>query len=307
MAIHGLLRSGDHVITTVCEHNSVLRPLRHAIDSLGCEVDYLPCDGEGIVSAESVQAALKPNTRLVAIVHASNVTGAIQPIEEIARLVAPHPALLLVDAAQTAGRVPIDLRTTAIDFLAAPGHKGLLGPLGTGFLFVRSGLESQLVPLRRGGTGSRSDEEQQPPIMPDKFESGNLNIPALAGLVAGVEYVQQQGVDSLRKREEQLTVALLDGLRGLPGVTIYGPTDPTKRVAVVSIIIEGFDAHELATLLDGLHGIECRAGLHCAPRMHRALETDRVGGTVRFSPGCFSTTAEVAIVVDAVKQVVEAI
>lgn len=304
-AIHGLLRPGDHVVTTVCEHNSVLRPLRHAIDSLGCAVDYIPCDPYGVVSAGGVQAALRPNTRLVAVVHASNVTGAIQPIEEIAGMVASHEALFLVDAAQSVGHVPIDLRATPIDLLAGPGHKGLLGPLGTGFLFVRAGVEPRLSPLRQGGTGSRSNEDAQPLLMPDKFESGNLNVPALAGLAAGIDYVQQQGVDSLRRQAEQLTGAMIDGLRDLPGVRVYGPVNPRERVAVVSITIESYDPHELAALLDSLHGIECRAGLHCAPRMHAALGTDHLGGTVRFSPGCFSTAHDVETVVEAVREIVQ--
>ncbi|MEX2169638.1 MAG: aminotransferase class V-fold PLP-dependent enzyme [Pirellulales bacterium] len=306
LAIHGLLRPGDHVVTTVCEHNSVLRPLRHAIDTLGCEVDYVSCDSQGVVAAATVQAVLRSNTRLVAIVHASNVTGAIQPIAEVARFVQPHPALLLVDAAQSVGRVPIDLRAMPIDLLAAPGHKGLLGPLGTGFLFVRAGVESQLSPLRQGGTGSRSNEDSQPLLMPDKFESGNLNVPALAGLAAGIDFVQQHGVDSIRHQEEQLTKALIEGLQDLPGVTVYCPTNSHDRVAVVSIAITGYDPHELAAVLDSLHGIECRAGLHCAPRMHQALGTEKLGGTVRFSLGCFTTTEEVETVVEAVGQIAKA-
>ena len=303
LAIHGLLRPGDHVVTTVCEHNSVLRPLRHAIDSIGCAVNYVPCDSTGVVSPQDVQAALRPETRLVAVVHASNVTGAIQPIEEVADIVASHKAMFLVDAAQSVGHVPIDLRTMPIDLLAGPGHKGLLGPLGTGFLFVRAGVESQLSPVRQGGTGSRSNEDAQPPLMPDKFESGNLNVPALAGLAAGIDYVQQHGVDSLRRQAEQLTDAMIDGLRDVSGVTFYGPANQNERVAVVSITIDGYDPHELAALLDSLHGIECRAGLHCAPRMHTAFGTDKRGGTVRFSPGCFSTAHDVETVVDAVREI----
>lgn len=306
IGIHGLLRPGDHVVTTACEHNSVLRPLRHAIDTLKCEVDYLSSNEEGFISPKDVQSALRPNTRLVAVVHASNVTGAILPIEEIAGIVAKHEALLLVDAAQSLGRVSIDLQSTPIDLLAAPGHKGLLGPLGTGVLYIREGIQEQLVPIRQGGTGSRSDEDTQPPMMPDKFESGNLNVPVLAGLAAGIDYVQQRGIRTLRKHEEQLTDTLVAGLRDLPGVTVYGPTEPSQRVAVVSMTLDGYDPHELATLLDGLHGIECRAGFHCAPRMHAALGTTNFGGTLRFSPGSFSTEQEVANVIEAVKQVATA-
>jgi cysteine desulfurase family protein len=303
LAIHGLLRPGDHVVTTVCEHNSVLRPLRHAIDALGCAVDYVTCDAQGLVSPNDVQSTMRSKTRLVAVVHASNVTGAIQPVEEIAGIVQSHPAMFLVDGAQSVGRVPIDLSATPIDLLASPGHKGTLGPLGTGFLFVRSGAEQELTPLRQGGTGSRSNEDLQPPMMPDKFECGNLNVPALAGLAAGIEYLQQRGVDEIGRQEEELTAGLVEGLRALPATTVYGPTDPHNRVAVISVTIEGIDPHEVAAMLESLHGIECRAGLHCAPRMHAALGTDKLGGTVRFSPGCFSTLEEVETVVSAVQKI----
>ena len=186
LALHGLLRPGDHVVTTVCEHNSVLRPLRFLAEQRQVSATYVGCDGQGFVSPDDIRRAITPHTRLIALVHVSNVTGAIQPVEEVGRIAAEHGQTYLIDAAQSLGYVPIDVRRLGCHLLAAPGHKGLLGPLGTGVLYVAPGVEQQLLPLRQGGTGTRSDEDIQPTSLPDRYEAGNLNVPGIAGLAAGV-------------------------------------------------------------------------------------------------------------------------
>src|SRR6476646_64944 len=201
MAIRGVVRPGDHIVTTVCEHNSVLRPLRALSEEANVEVTYVPCDGQGYVSPDDVRTALRPDTRLVAVNHASNVTGAIHRIDAIGRVVRESDALYLVDAAQSLGHVPIDVRSFEVDLLAAPGHKGLLGPLGTGVLYIRPGVEKLMTTLREGGTGSVSELDRQPEIMPDRFEPGSHNAIGIAGLSAGLEWITSQGIEQLHELE----------------------------------------------------------------------------------------------------------
>jgi cysteine desulfurase family protein len=289
IAIRGVVRPGDHVVTTVCDHNSVLRPLRDLHENADVAVTYVPCDGEGFISPDDVRKAIRANTKLVVVNHASNVTGAIQPIQEFGRVVHETDALFLVDAAQSLGHVPIDIRKFEVDMLAAPGHKGLLGPTGTGVLYIRPGLEGQLRPLRCGGTGTQSDEDRQPDELPAKYEPGIHNIPGLAGLGAAAEFLQQKSIEAIHAHHAELTRRLLDGLRAIGGVTIHGPQSTSNRTSVVSITAEGYDPQELAAILDSTQSIQCRAGFQCAPRMHEALGTAATGGTLRIAPG-FSTT-----------------
>jgi cysteine desulfurase / selenocysteine lyase len=303
LAIRGVVRPGDHVVTTVCDHNSVLRPLRALRETADVEVSYVPCDGEGFVSPDDVRAALRPNTRLVAVVHASNVTGAIQPVEEIGRVVREHDTLFLVDAAQSLGHVPLDVAELHADLLVAPGHKGLLGPLGTGVLYIRPGVELQLAPLRYGGTGTQSDEDRQPDELPDKYEPGNHNLVGLAGLAAATEFLREESIERIHEHHTQLTKQLIEGLRGIEGLTIYGPQSIADRTSVVSITIEGYDPQELAAILESSRRVQCRAGLHCAPRMHEALGTTTGGGTLRLSPGFATTTEEIDTVIASVQEV----
>jgi cysteine desulfurase family protein len=293
LAIFGVLRHGDHVVTTVCEHNSVLRPLRALCDAGVISVTYVPCDGAGYVSPDDVRGALRAETRLAAIVHGSNVTGAIQNVQEIGAVVRERDVLLLVDAAQTLGHVPIDVEDMQVDLLAAPGHKGLLGPLGTGVLYIRPSIEKELKPLRLGGTGTLSQEDRQPETLPDKYESGNHNVAGLAGLAAGVEFIQSRSVESIPAHHAQLTKRLLDGLTAITGINIHGPGAKSPRTSVVSFTMNGYDPQELAALLDVSGGVQGRAGLHCAPRMHEALGTLEQGGTVRLSPGWATTETEI--------------
>lgn len=290
LAIKGVLRPGDHAVTTSVEHNSVMRPLRR-MEEQGVSVDVVPAERSGAVDAGRVAAAIRKGTRLVAIVHASNVTGAIQPVAEIARAARRAGAYTLLDAAQTAGSIPLSLADLPVDLLAAPGHKGLLGPQGTGFLYVREGVP--LVPLIEGGTGSRSESDRQPDFFPDALESGTPNSVGVAGLGVALAWLMRKGVEAVRRKEEELLADLVDGLSRIPGVTTFGPRDPSRRAAVVSFRVEGEDPAEVGRRLEAEYGILVRSGLHCSPGSHRTLGTFPEG-TVRVSPGPFTTRGEVS-------------
>jgi cysteine desulfurase family protein len=302
LALHGLLRPGDHVVTSAIEHNSVLRPLRDLRDR-GVEVSYVPADTEGRVDPDDMKRALRKNTRLVALVHVSNVTGTIQPIDQVGEMARAAGALFLVDAAQSAGHLPIDLSRSPIDLLAGPGHKGLLGPLGTGVLYVAPGVEEQLQSVRQGGTGSSSEDDLQPARLPDKYECGNHNVPGLFGLEAALAWIEERTLAQLRRHEQALVEQLVAALAPIKGLRIYGPRSPDERSGVVSITLDGFEPQELATILDSEFGIETRAGLHCAPGMHRCLGTFSGGGTVRMSVGPFTTAAEIEATSDALRAI----
>ncbi len=302
IALHGLLRPGDHVITSVVEHNSVLRPLRYLERSRDVEVTRVGCDRQGRIDPDEIRAAIRPQTRLIALVHASNVTGAVQPLEEVGRIARQHEVLFLVDAAQSVGHMPIDVRALSAHLLAAPGHKGLLGPLGTGFLYVAPGVEQQLEPVRQGGTGTQSENDSQPQSMPDRYESGNHNVPGILGLGAGLAYVAERGIGELRAHDQRLTSQLLQGLRDIAGVTVYGPHDTEHRVGVVGITVEGWEPQDLATTLDTVCRVQVRAGFQCAPLLHCALGTASGGGTIRFSLGAFNTAEHIDIAIQAVAE-----
>jgi cysteine desulfurase family protein len=302
LALHGLLHNGGHVVTTVCEHNSVLRPLRFLAEHRNIQVTYVGCDAAGLIDPLDIERALTPKTRLLALTHSSNVTGALQPVAEVGRLARDRGVHFLVDAAQSLGHEPIDVRQIGCHLLAAPGHKGLLGPLGTGILYVAPGVEEQLLPIRQGGTGTRSDEDIQPTSLPDRYESGNLNVPGIVGLEAGVSEILSRSVASNQQLSRDLTSRLLDGLRQIPGITLYGPPSATQRAGIVSLNLVGYDPQELASLLDAQWSIQARAGLHCAPRMHAALGT-APSGTLRFSVGMFNTLQQIEAVVTALREI----
>lgn len=294
MALIGLCRLGDHVVTSELEHNSVLRPLKWLTETRGIQVTRVLPRADGCIEPADVRTALRPNTRLVAIQHASNVTGAVQPIAEIGELTRTNGSLFLVDAAQTVGHLTLDLSQLPVDVLACPGHKGLLGPLGTGLVYLRPGIEHQLDCFRLGGTGTQSEDDRQPIQMPDRYESGNHNAPGLAGLDAALAHLQSETIEKVNRVEGQLTGRLVEGLRSLDRVTIYGHAPPqAQHVGVVSFNIASFAPHEAASILDDSFGIQARAGLHCAPGVHRWLGTLESGGTVRFSIGSFTTVAEI--------------
>lgn len=303
LALHGLLRQGDHVVVSEVDHNSVLRPLRELHRKLGIEVTRVSADATARIDPAAFQRALRPNTRLVALVHATNVTGTIQPVADVGQIARDASALFLVDAAQTAGHLPINLRDLPIDLLACPGHKGLLGPLGTGVLYLRPGVESQLDSLRQGGTGTRSEDDVQPETLPDKYESGNHNAPGLVGLEAAVSWLMERGLNGIHQHEQLLVGQLLDGLAPIPGLRVFGPSSAEDRVGVVSVSVRGVEPQQVAAILDQSFGIEVRAGLHCAPGVHRAIGSFDSGGTVRLSVGPFTTSADISAAVEALGQI----
>ena len=296
LALQGTLVAGDHVITTTMEHNSLLRPL-YALRNKGIELTIVPADRYGVISVEDIRSAMRANTRMIAVSHVSNVCGAIQPIKELAELCRASGALFLVDAAQSAGHLPIDVENLTIDLLAVPGHKGLLGPGGTGLLYVAPHV--QLKPFVQGGTGTNSTAEEQPVIMPDGFEAGTHNIPGIAGLHAGLEFISELGLFAIHQHETAMLYQAEQTLKNIPGVTIYGPSEWSGRCSVLSFTATGVDSALLAGELDHGFDIAVRSGLHCAPLAHRTLGTIP-GGTVRLSPGWFTTSEEIAFFSDAV-------
>ncbi len=298
LGIHGSLRPGDHAVTTWMEHNSVLRPLRALSDYSGVENTRVPCDPiTGVVDPREIRKAIRPNTKLIVIVHGSNVTGTLQPIREIGKIAREHDLLMLVDSAQTLGHVPIDVQADCIDLLAFPGHKGLLGPLGTGGLYIRPGMEARLRPIRQGGTGTASESDVQPSFMPDRFEPGSHNAIGIIGLSEGVNWILQQGVENLWRHEQSLCRVMIEGLSdsaGMPGLNWYGPQGIKNRCGVFSVRIEAFDQPQiLSDLLESRYGILTRSGLHCAPLAHRTFNTHELGGMSRLSFGPYLTNQDV--------------
>lgn len=301
LALYGLLRPGDHVITSAIEHNAVMRPLRD-LERHGITVTTVACAADGTLDPEQIVAALRPETTLIVVTHASNVTGTLLPVAAIGQIARQHAALLLVDAAQTAGAYPIDMEADAIDLLAFTGHKALLGPMGTGGLAIGPRVDiARLRPLKRGGTGSRSEDEEQPDFLPDRLESGTPNAVGLAGLAAGIGWIRARGLDAIRAHERRQTAALLDGLRAIDGVTLFGPCDPDRQAATIAFTIDGLSPSEAGLRLDEEHGVLCRVGLHCAPAAHRTLGTFPVG-TIRFSASVFTTDDEIEQALAAVRQ-----
>ena len=290
LAFKGILEKGDHVITSSMEHNSVARPLE-TLKLNGVEVTKVASSPISGVDMQAVRAAIKENTRLMVFSHVSNVTGTVNPIAEIGKLCHEKGILFLVDAAQSAGVIPIDVEKMKIDLLAFPGHKSLLGPVGTGGLFIREGLS--LKPIREGGTGSFSELLSQPEKMPDRYESGTLNTAGIAGLAAGVRFLLEQGVENLQEKEAILTNRLLEGISKISGITVFGPPPGKLRTGVVSLLIKGVEPTQAAIILDTVFDIAVRAGLHCAPDAHRTVGTLKTGGTVRFSIGAFNTEEEI--------------
>ncbi|MCR4407277.1 MAG: aminotransferase class V-fold PLP-dependent enzyme [Anaerolineae bacterium] len=305
LALRGLLRPGDHVVTSSMEHNSVMRPLR-ALEEQGVSLTVVPCSPQGFLSPPDLEGALRPETKLIVLNHASNVVGSLLPVREAGQIARRHGCLLLVDAAQTAGDYPIDVQTEYIDLLAFTGHKALGGPMGTGGLVIGERVPvDELEPLKRGGTGSRSEHEEQPDFLPDKCEAGTPNAVGLAGLAAGARWVLETGVEHIRAHEVRLTQQLIDGLREIPGVTVYGGLDATRQTAVVSFNVAGLEPSEVGLRLDEEYDIMCRVGLHCAPAAHRTIGTFPTG-TVRFGLSYFNTPEEVETALEAVRAIARA-
>ncbi|MBK8914937.1 MAG: aminotransferase class V-fold PLP-dependent enzyme [Phycisphaerales bacterium] len=300
LAIKGLTPPGAHVVTSAMDHNSVLRPLAALAQRSGVRFDaVLPDTKSTRLDPRAVADALRPETALVVLSHASNVTGALQPIREIAAACRGRGVPLLLDAAQTAGHVPIDFDELGIDLLACPGHKGLMGPLGTGVLAFRREFGPRIHTLREGGTGSSSELATQPETLPDKFEPGSQNAVGVAGLLAALEWILARSAASLRAHEMELCEEFVERVAGLAGVRLFGPTAAAQRVGVFSFAVEGFEAAETAALLESRFEILTRAGLHCAPLAHRVLATDGTGGLTRASFGAFTTIEDVNRLADA--------
>ncbi len=308
LAIQGIMRPGDHVVTSVLEHNSVLRPLASLVERGMIDVSYVEPNDAGVIEPEAIHNAMRPETKLVAIVHVSNVLGTIQPVQEICELARQQGAFSLIDASQSVGHLPVNVKQIGCDLLAAPAHKGLLAPLGTGFLYVRSGIEKELQPLLFGGTGTKSESPMQPDELPERYESGSLNVPGLLGLAASLEVVTPEFVEQESNRQAELTTQLLEGLRDIPGIKIYPESTPLeKRIGVVSLSVGENDPRIIGTILDEHFQIEVRTGFHCAPKTHDWLETTSLGGTVRLSIGHSTTKAEIGIAIDALKSISESL
>jgi cysteine desulfurase family protein len=298
LCVKGILEHGDHVITTAMEHNSVLRPLK-ALEKDGVETKIIKCESDGTLDLARLKGSVQPNTRMIICTHASNVTGTIMPIGEIGKFASEKGILFLVDAAQSAGCLPIDPERMKIDFLAAPGHKGLLGPMGTGFLYVREGLS--LKPLKEGGTGTKSRELDQPDDLPDGFEAGTVNAPGIIGLGYSAGYLAGVGIKNIMSYEEELTSLLDEGLRNIVGLTVYGPSDAKKKTGIVIFNIKGKNCEEVCSLLDSEFGIASRGGYHCAPIAHKTIGTYDTGA-VRLSVGPYITRNDIKLAIEAVYQ-----
>lgn len=290
IAIKGSLRPGDHVITTDLEHNSISRPL-NALQLAGTiTLTRVPCDSGGTIDPHEISKAITPKTRLIALTHASNVVGTVQPVAEIGKLARSHDLIFLVDAAQTAGVIPIDVRAMQIDLLGFPGHKSLFGPTGTGGLYV--GPRARVQPWREGGTGGDSSSETQPKELPYYLEGGTPNVLGVAGLAEGIRYVQREGLENIHRHETALTERLWRRLEQLGTFRILGHRDMARRVGTLSFVHEGIAAPELGAILDQSFDIAIRPGLHCAPYIHRSMQT-WPDGAVRVSPGPFNTEADI--------------
>lgn len=299
LALHGFLEAGDHVITTSMEHNAVARPL-YALSAQGIEWTRVKCDADGRLDPEMLEQNIRANTKLICILHASNVTGTIMPIREVGRIAAKHKILFMLDTAQTAGIIPIDVIKDGIDILTFTGHKGLLGPQGTGGIYIKPGLD--IKPLIRGGTGSFSESLLQPEFMPDVLESGTMNMPGLMGLNASIGFILSKGVNTIREHEQRLGQDLIDGLKEIKGVHLYGPGDLNKQTAVISFNLAGLYCGDLALLLEERYGIISRAGLHCAGLAHNTIGTGEEG-CCRLSPGYFNTGEDIQYVIDSICEI----
>ena len=301
IAISGLIRPGDHVVTTDCEHNSVLRPL-YRLEERGAVLDIAPADRLGRVACEDLEALLRPDTRAVVCTHASNLTGNVLDIARIGEMARRRGALFIVDASQTAGALPIDMEAMGVDVLCFTGHKGLMGPQGTGGLCVRPGVE--IEPWKVGGSGVHSYDRRQPREYPTRLEAGTLNGHGIAGLSAALDFLQEVGVEAIEAKERALMDRFYQAVSAMDGVTVYGDFSQARRSAIVALNIRDYDSAAVSDELSETYGIATRPGAHCAPRMHRALgTTDR--GAVRFSFSWFNTQDEVDEAIRAVGQLAE--
>ncbi|MDH7569722.1 MAG: aminotransferase class V-fold PLP-dependent enzyme [Armatimonadota bacterium] len=302
LAIRGVVKPGDHVVTSAMDHNSVLRPL-NALQERGI-ITYtrVECSRTGEMDPDDLRRALRPNTRLIAMVHGSNVCGSLLPVVEVGKIARERGILCLIDAAQTCGAYPIDLSVWPVDLLAFPGHKGLLGPLGTGALYIGEGVE--LATVREGGTGSVSEKDTQPEMLPDRYEAGSHNAAGIVALLEGVRYLLDRGVEEVRAHKERLVARFLSRVTQIEGVTVRGPQQAERNAGVVSVTVEGLTPQQVANALDERYRVQTRPGLHCAPWAHRALGS-YPAGTTRFSLGPFTTEEEIDTAAAALAEVAQ--
>lgn len=301
LALKGILKPGDHVITTMMEHNSILRPL-YALKGKGIETSLLKCDTRGYPEKGSLEKALKRNTKMIICTLSSNVTGTIMPVEEMGAFAEKHGLLFLIDACQGMGSIELPENKAGARLLIASGHKSLLGPQGTGFLYADSNVE--LCPVKEGGTGTQSLELRQPSERPEGMESGTLNVPGIAGLCAGIQYIKKRGISEIRKKEVQNMEYLQQELAGCRNLVFHGPAEPADRSSILAFNIEGMECEEAAEILNRDYNIAVRAGYHCAPMAHRAIGTAGTG-CVRLSPGLFTSEEELKKTADAIRAMAE--
>ena len=299
LGIKGILKSGDHVITTSMEHNSVLRPLK-ALEKDGIETTIVQCDSMGRLDPNDIEKSIKDNTKLIITTHVSNLTGTIMPIKEIGEIAKKNNIYYMVDAAQSAGVYDIDVKEMNIDILAFPGHKGLLGPQGTGALYIGENID--LREMKQGGTGSISHLLEQPNVNPDRYESGTPNGPGIVGLGTGIKYILEKGMDNIRKHEEELTKYFIEEITKIDGVKVYGPLNIKEQGAVVPVNIRDEDSSEISYILDEYYNIAVRPGLHCAPLAHKTIGTFEQG-VVRFSFGPFNNFDEIETGIKALRKI----
>lgn len=303
LVINGMLNKGDHAVSTTIEHNSVLRPLYHQSEYNGVEVDYIPVDNKGFVDPDDFPKKFKDDTKLVIVNHASNVIGTIQPIKEIGAHCKKHGIPFAIDASQSAGKIPIDMEEHNLDIVVFTGHKSLLGPTGIGGMYVREGIEIRHT--RAGGTGVRSAVRTHLFEYPYRLEYGTLNSVGVAGLHAGVKWVEEKGIENIHEHEMKLTAMLMDGLKDVQGVTLYCQDDLTGHIGIFLFNVAGFEALNVGTFLDVDYNIACRTGLHCAPLIHEQLGTADIHGAVRFGLGPFNTEEHINTAIEAVKEIAE--
>ncbi|MDD4564456.1 MAG: aminotransferase class V-fold PLP-dependent enzyme [Eubacteriales bacterium] len=298
LGIKGVLERGDHVITTSMEHNSVLRPLK-SLESNDIGTTIISCNKYGMLNPETVRKEIKDNTKMIVCTHASNVTGTIMPVKELGYLAKERNLIYMVDAAQSAGCLPINVKEMNIDMLAVPGHKSLLGPMGTGFLFAGEGVK--LRPLKEGGTGTKSRDLIQPDDFPEGYEAGTINVPGIVGLGYSIKYILNMGVENIKAYEEELIQTLDESLRSMRNVTVYGPNDCRKKAGIVSFNINSRSCEEVCDKLDDVYGIAARGGFHCAGLAHKTIGTYETG-TVRMSVGPYNTKKDIYAAIEAVYQ-----
>jgi cysteine desulfurase/selenocysteine lyase len=303
LVINGMLKEGDHAISTTLEHNSVLRPLYHLNKNNGVDVDYIPFDGKGFVDPDEFPKKFKKNTKLVVVNHASNVIGTIQPVKDIGKFCRENEIPFVIDASQSAGKIPVDMEDLNVDVVAFTGHKSLLGPTGIGGLYVREGITIRHT--RAGGTGVRSAVRTHLEEYPYRLEYGTLNTLGVAGLHAGIKWIEQQGLENIHYREMRLTEVLRDGLKDVEGVTQYCQEELTDHIGIFLFNVDGLEALNTGTILDVDYNIASRTGLHCAPLVHEQIGTAEIHGAVRFGIGPFNTEEHIETAIRAVKEIAE--